>query len=302
MSTSAIPPRRHRLPHSRRPVARALVWLALIAATTLIGSPANAQEPENNRAGIVIDFGDGVVESACVDLGPDGQATGEEMLAAAGFDVLMEYSPMGGAVCKIAGQGCNYPSQPCWCECLSSPCIYWAYNHLENGQWLYSTIGASIYQVHAGDVEGWAWGAGSLTQGAAPPPRTFDQVCAEAEPTNTPTATATRPPTATHTATHTRTPLPTATWTPWPSSTPQPTATWTPWPSSTPLPSATWTPVPSVTPELTASWTPLPSATATATDLPLAALPVNTATWTPTPSATATQEPIAVASGPTGRR
>lgn len=265
---------------------RALLWAALLLAAT--GGTGHGQAPEQSaRAGIVIDFGDGVVHTACVDLGADGQATGEEMLAGSGFGVLIEYSPMGGAVCKIGHQGCNYPDQPCWCQCMSSPCVYWAYNYLQGGQWVYSTTGASVRTVRSGDVEGWAWGAGSLTQGAAPPVRTFEQICAPptATPTWTPAATATPPPTST--------------WTPWPSDTPPPTATstWTPAASptmlaallsATPTPTATPTWTPTATP--TPTWTPTTAGTATATPSPL-----------PEPGATTPAAPAALAAlpGPT---
>ena len=147
-------------------------------------------KPRNtgNKAGVVVDFGDGVVFTACVDLGTDGQATGEELLQAASFDVLIEYSSQGGAVCKINAQGCNYPDQQCWCQCMSSPCVYWAYHHLAGNQWQYATQGASTYIVHSGEVDGWAWGAGTVAQGAQPPLYTFDQICAP------PTATCRRRP------------------------------------------------------------------------------------------------------------
>jgi energy-coupling factor transport system substrate-specific component len=283
---------------------RALLWAALLLIAAATGGTLDAQGPEQAaRAGIVIDFGDGVVYTSCVDLGADGQATGEEVLATAGFDVLIEYSPMGGAVCKIGNQGCNFPGQPCWCECMSSPCVYWSYNHLQDGQWSYSSLGASSYMVRAGAVEGWAWGAGTVAQGAAPPLYSFDQLCAP--PTATPT----------WTAVPTNTPLPTATWTPWPTSTPLPTATptWTSVSSPTALaalPSFTPTVTPSGTPSTTPTGTPTgtPTASGTATATPsalptasaatpaaLAALPnapLDAATPTPsdTPQATATLE------------
>jgi energy-coupling factor transport system substrate-specific component len=255
----------------RRLWRRALLGALLLLVVAATGGAAQGPE-QGNRAGIVIDFGDGVVYTSCVDLGADGQATGEEVLATAGFDVLIEYSPMGGAVCKIGNQGCNFPGQPCWCECMSSPCVYWSYNHLQNGQWLYSSLGASSYIVRAGAVEGWAWGAGTVAQGAAPPLYTFDQLCAA--PTATPT----------WTAVPTNTPLPTATWTPWPTNTPPPTATptWTPIPSPTALAA-----LPSVTATATPSWTPSPTPTGTPTGTP-------TATVTPSVLATATAAAPAV--------
>ena len=175
--------------HGRAPVFAQMDGVArnLLALVLANAGAAQAQEVPGNKAGVVVDFGDGVVVTACVDLGTDGQATGEELLQAASFDVLIEYSSQGGAVCKINAQGCNYPDQQCWCQCMSSPCVYWAYHHLAGNQWQYATQGASTYIVHSGEVDGWAWGAGTVAQGAQPPLYTFDQICAP--PTATPSPT-----------------------------------------------------------------------------------------------------------------
>ena len=169
----------------------ALLGILALALVLANAGAAQAQEVTGNKAGVVVDFGDGVVVTACVDLGTDGQATGEELLQAASFDVLIEYSSQGGAVCKINAQGCNYPDQQCWCQCMSSPCVYWAYHHLAGNQWQYATQGASTYVVHSGEVDGWAWGAGTVAQGAQPPLYTFDQICAPPTATPSPTPTAT---------------------------------------------------------------------------------------------------------------
>ncbi len=170
----------------------AVVLLGIVTLTVPLANTrmVQAQGIPGNEAGVVVDFGGGAVYTACVDLGTDGQATGEELLRAAGYDVLIEYSSQGGAVCKIGAQGCNYPDQPCWCECMSSPCIYWAYHHLAGDQWLYSTQGASTYVVHSGEVDGWAWGTGTVAQGAQPPVFTFDQICVPPTATPSPTPTA----------------------------------------------------------------------------------------------------------------
>jgi energy-coupling factor transport system substrate-specific component len=298
MMTHPLSPHDQGRAAGRRRWRRALLGALLLLIVAATGGAAQGPE-QGNRAGIVVDFGDGVVYTSCVDLGADGQATGEEVLASAGFDVLIEYSPMGGAVCKIGNQGCNFPGQPCWCECMSSPCVYWSYNHLQNGQWSYSSLGASSYIVRAGAVEGWAWGAGTVAQGAAPPLYSFDQLCAA--PTATPT----------WTAVPTNTPPPTATWTPWLTNTPLPTATstWTPIPSSTALaalpsftptatPSGTPSPTPTGTPTATGTATLTPTSSPTTTAVALAALPdapLAAATPTPsdTPPATATPESVA---------
>src|SRR5688500_8975480 len=66
-----------------------------------------AQAGEPHQAGLVIDFGDGHVLTFCIDLGDDGQATGEELLRASNLPVIMEYSGNGGAVCKIDTVGSN---------------------------------------------------------------------------------------------------------------------------------------------------------------------------------------------------
>ena len=198
----------------------ALLVTALLMTTTLVFQPVHAQQPYPHHAGIVIRFGDGHVRTACVDLGDDGQATGEEVLRAAGVSVVMEYSGMGGIVCKIDGEGCNFPDQPCFCQCTlnpGEPCVYWIYYYLEGGNWQYSGMGATGHTVHSGEVEGWAWGEGTMAGGEVKPPvMSFDQICVPpATPTNTPI-----PPTDTPVPpTDTPEPEPTATSPP-----PEPTA------------------------------------------------------------------------------
>ena len=267
--------------------ARRVTWVALLGILALAlvlanAGAAQAQEVTGNKAGVVVDFGDGVVVTACVDLGADGQATGEELLHAASFDVLIEYSSQGGAVCKINAQGCNYPDQQCWCQCMSSPCVYWAYHHLAGNQWQYATQGASTYVVHSGEVDGWAWGAGTVAQGAQPPLYTFDQICAP--PTATPSPTPTATSTATSAPTPTLTPTAAATiWVPWPTSTPTPTA----------LPDATATPTETAGPQATATTASTTAATASST--PTASLtpapPYPTGTATPGAPIQATATP-----------
>ena len=257
-----------------------MVLLGILALVLANAGAAQAQEVPGNKAGVVVDFGDGVVVTACVDLGTDGQATGEELLQAASFDVLIEYSSQGGAVCKINSQGCNYPDQQCWCQCMSSPCVYWAYHHLAGNQWQYATQGASTYVVHSGEVDGWAWGAGTVAQGAQPPIYTFDQICAPATatPSPTPTSTSTSAPTATLTPTTAAT-----IWVPWPTSTSTPTG----------LPDATATPTGTAGPQATA--TTASTAAATALSTPTAsltpAMPYPTGTATPGAPIQATATP-----------
>lgn len=158
-----------------------LAW-ALPAGAVRADAPVDATQSADgagNRAGVVVRFGDGSVQTACIDLGPDGQATGEELLQAAGLQPVMEYSALGGIVCQIGAEGCGFPAESCWCQCKGDPCVYWRYFHQTDGQWVYATIGASSYLVHSGQVDGWAWGEGESSGGVEPPLLTVDEICAQ---------------------------------------------------------------------------------------------------------------------------
>lgn len=152
----------------------------------------------------MIRFADGSTAELCVALGGETR-TGEELLRLSGLEIVSDTSGLGVRVCSIDGQGC--PRKDCWCECrsLGPDCKYWAYHALENGSWRYSGLGAASRSVHHGDVDGWAWGAGTYGAGAEPPVRTFDELCPRDR--STPTERATRAPAATAT----RNPAPTAT-------------------------------------------------------------------------------------------
>lgn len=226
------------------------------------------------RAGLVIDFGDGRVESFCIDLGAGGEMSGEELLRASQLPVIIEYSGLGGAVCKIGNTGTNFPDEPCFARCTlrpGEPCVYWVYSQLVNGAWQQLNVGASS-PVHQGEVFGWAWGESSVDDGAKPPVRTFGQICAAP----TPTASATRPPQAQPSAPSQQffTVVPSAT----PAS--SPTATSTP-PLALAQPSATPAAPPTLAPAAP-SITPAPSAA-----------PVRTAVLASAPSATPTPPPTA---------
>jgi hypothetical protein len=188
---------------SRFTIPHGLSWAAgaiVLAGTLLALGLVQAQPPAPARAGVVIRFGDGSLTQACVELGDDGQATGEEALLAVGLPVILEAGAVGAAVCKVGGEGCDFPATSCFCQCslgAGASCRYWAYNRLVNGQWQLSNIGASSAIVRAGDVQGWAWGDGTVSSGALPPQTTFNEVCAAAViPTSTDTAQPTPMPSA----------------------------------------------------------------------------------------------------------
>ncbi len=241
------------------------------------GFPASrtvAADKGPNKVGLVIRYGDGHVETYCVTF-QEPELTGVEVLRRSGVPIIVDpTSSFGQAVCKIDGEGCNFPQEDCFCRCqqVGRECQYWAYYHLREGHWEYSGQGAGTYRVHPGDVEGWAWGSGSPGQGAEPPVYTFEAICLPPTSTPTPTWTSTFPstphPTSSPTVPFTRvppTPTPSATWTPVPrtftpiSPTVPPTFTPVPTVPSTPTP----TPSPSPRPSPTPSPTPPPRATST---------------------------------------
>jgi hypothetical protein len=164
-------------------VAAALLWLA--------GAmwPALAFAGEPNRAGLVIQFGDGRLETHCIAFEED-ELSGAELLTRSGLNMVVDASKgMGITVCKIQGVGCDYPAKHCFCQCMGGgECAYWNYFYRDRGEaeWTYSPLGAVLRRVSPGAVEAWVWG-----DGHTPPSRdlTFEAICAS--PTPTPTATQT---------------------------------------------------------------------------------------------------------------
>ncbi len=189
-----------------RKITRWLLWCGVFVLVIVVLPSAGFVQSEPfypQHAGIIVSFGDGHVETACVDLGEDGEATGEEVLDASGLAVTKIYeSGMGVFVCKIEDDGCPASQCKCQCEDLNN-CVTWSYWHLAGDEWHYSVAGASSYIVQAGDVEGWAWGPGQIDNGTKPPVTTFEQICVAptATPTSEPTSTATDMPTSEPTST-----------------------------------------------------------------------------------------------------
>jgi hypothetical protein len=193
-------------------VSATIFALCAIAAFLL---PASAQAESPHHVGIVVQFGQVAssdIYTACVDVGSDGVATGEEVLQGSGLPLVVAKDETMGTstVCKIDSYGCDFPSEPCFCQCTGAygePCHYWNYYHVIDGAWEFSNIGASSYRVQAGAVEGWMWGEGRGNTSL--PLLAFEEICSVASPT--PTATATVPMTATATATTTPSPMPSPT-------------------------------------------------------------------------------------------
>jgi hypothetical protein len=258
-----------------------------------------AQDSAPHQAGLVIDFGDGRVMTFCIDLGADGQATGEELLRASNLPVIFEYGGgIGGAVCKIDTVGSNFPAEPCFAHCTlqpGEPCMYWSYSQLIGDHWQFSQIGASGTLVYSGDVNGWAWGESTIARGAQPPLRTLADICLPV--TATPTASQTPTPTATATATLLPSAAPPATATPHVAPVITATPTVSPTPTSTPTtPPVVSPPVPTSVPAQAAVPAALPAPSPPA---PTAQPPTVTPSATPLPTPSAAPAETSLASLPT---
>jgi LPXTG-motif cell wall-anchored protein len=146
-----------------------IAWYAPVIAQTPVAAP--------NKAGLVIVHEDGSVVSRCVGF-PAASISGYDLLVRGGFAPRSEVTSMGASVCSLDGQGCA-AGQDCFCQCKSSPCIYWTYWQLLPDGWRYSNAGATSGQVHNGDMQAWVWGESKPNAPAAnaPPPLTFADIC-----------------------------------------------------------------------------------------------------------------------------
>ena len=153
-----------------RSVALILTVLALqfISAGALFAQAAP-------RAGLVIVHGDGKVATRCVELGSEG-VSGYDLLSKSGIEMLAEPSGMGMTICKLDGEGCG-AQESCFCQCKSSPCVYWSYWQLVDGAWRYSNLGAANTRPADGSLEAWVWGDGTSGQAPQPPAMSFVDVC-----------------------------------------------------------------------------------------------------------------------------
>lgn len=162
-----------------------------------VSLPVPARADEANQAGLVIQFGDGRVEARCVAFEED-EILGADLLARSGLGVVVDTSSgMGVTVCRIEGEGCDYPVDACFCQCGGGgECAYWNYFYRDPSetQWTYSPLGAGLHKVQPGSIEAWAWGDDNTPPGDK---WTFEAVCRPATPTPADTA---EPPTPTHTA------------------------------------------------------------------------------------------------------
>jgi hypothetical protein len=136
--------------------------------------PAAAQS--ERRAALIAQFGDGSYVTRCVSFSQES-ITGLELLVRSGLEVSL----WGGAVCRIEQEGCDYPTQACFCQCKGSSCQYWSYWHLRDGNWTYAQVGSGDYRVGDGDFEAWLWGDAQTPPVAVP----FAEICGPSDTSTT---------------------------------------------------------------------------------------------------------------------
>ncbi len=193
-----------------------LLTLLLLGATLVVASSALAQDPPG-RAALVVRLGDAQTVTRCVEF-VEPEISGLELLERSGLALAIDFQSGGAAVCGIEESGC--PADDCFCQCKGgADCVYWSYWQLSSGSWNYSLAGAGAMRVEDGQVHGWTWGPGSVTEAIPPEPTSFEAICTSSvPPTNTPVPTSPpvilpTQPAAGESAAATATPRPTATQT-----------------------------------------------------------------------------------------
>lgn len=149
-------------------IAKLAVFLLLVAAL--------AAQPAPNRAGLVIQYADGSVETQCIRFS-EPQLNGLELLERADVPLVTQGSPLGAAVCKIGPDGCDFPAESCFCATEGIRSVYWALHVREGDRWTYASLGAANMPVSDGTIHGWAWGTGDSSVGAQPPLIDLDTIC-----------------------------------------------------------------------------------------------------------------------------
>jgi hypothetical protein len=151
--------------------------LALVILAGGSAADLTAQEGSLNQAAVIVRLNEEIVESRCVAF--DGESiSGLELITRSGLDVDLHVAGLGSAVCSIEGTGCA--ADDCFCQCAGGDeCVYWSYWHRTDDSWEYARAGANSYRISHGDVDGWSWGPGSVTNAIEPPPIPFEEICSQ---------------------------------------------------------------------------------------------------------------------------
>ena len=183
----------------------ALTVMFLCATDAFVLSARVARADSGGEAGLVIEHGDGSIDTYCVGFTGDS-ITGDQLLSRAGIGVVQ----FNGAVCAVGNQeGCFQPHDfaSCYCDSFPPKNTYWSFFTASPGQpWVYSAAGFTAAKARDGDMQAWRWGVGGPNSAPPPPQIAFDQVCTDravqpATPTVVPPTAApppaTQPPAAT---------------------------------------------------------------------------------------------------------
>jgi hypothetical protein len=137
---------------------RALVCTALCVFALSLDGLASAQD-EQNRAGMVIDYGDGTLTYAIVPF-EEESISGLDLLERSGVPlVTVDFGGLGQAVCTIGERGCGVGEcRQRVCQSADPESPFWKYFRLEDGEnWTVLPLGASSAKVEDGSIEGWSW-------------------------------------------------------------------------------------------------------------------------------------------------
>lgn len=152
-------------------------FLALAILAGHFAADLTAQEDSLNQAAVIVRLDEGVVESRCVAF-DEKSISGLDLITRSGLDVDLYVAGFGSAVCSVEGTGCA--ADDCFCQCAGGDdCVYWSYWHQTDSSWEYAKAGANSYRISNGDVDGWSWGPGSVTNAIEPPLISFEEICSQ---------------------------------------------------------------------------------------------------------------------------
>lgn len=153
-------------------------FLAILFALGTVVAGAPLARADGGEAGLVIQHGDGSIDTYCVAFGGES-ISGVDLLARVNIPVTQ----FGGLVCAVGTrEGCFAPSSFETCVCQSYPptSTYWAFFLERHGQgWRYASAGFTdpAADLKDGDMQAWRWGKGGVNSAPAPPAITFEEVC-----------------------------------------------------------------------------------------------------------------------------
>ena len=157
-----------------------LVVAALLLAQVAVIAPASGGG--RNRAGVVVEHGDGSQEVRCVKF-TDAQINGFQLLGRSELRVKKAKFDFGAAICWLDGEGCKTERRNKCFDCDGEPGFdpqFWGYWTQEEGQTTPTEafIGAKDRVVSDGDVDYWKYNESTFPDPQpAPDARTLDDIC-----------------------------------------------------------------------------------------------------------------------------